>query len=174
VFELTRPDGRREVSGESRYPVSEGVIHLEPYQKIEISLPVTRWYSFTDTGPYLLTLQGATKVYDNTQQRVEFRVSLCSAVEVISACHKLLEAGPEGLEAIAGFEAPEAVPCLSEALDRKPAPTTALIHGLAKIGTTPAIEVLIQRFETGDAFDRLAVWEALRTVNPSGLGPPSS
>ena len=170
-WELTRPDGSSETAYRSRYSVGPRLLELPSGEELSVTAPLTRWFALADPGSYRLRF----RLHDRSDSmlletnEVSFSVKPCDAEAILTACQTFLNKSPADLEAVSGFETEAALPCMKEALARGSAQSVSIIEGLARINTPATIDVLVKHFYDSDAFDRLAVWQALHRVNTSGL-----
>lgn len=171
LWELTRPDGSSETAYRSRYSVSHQRLELPPGKELIFTAPLTRWFEFPDAASYrlrfrLLDRSGSTLLETNEES---FSAIPCDAEAVLAACRVFIKGKPADLEAVGGFSSEAALPCMEEALARSSTHSGSIIDGLARINTANAVVILLTHFYESDAFDRLAVWQALHKVDTSHL-----
>jgi len=171
AWELTRPDKKVERTSASRYTTSTQLISVAPGNELSVTIPVTRWFALADAGSYFLRfrLQDTSGALQIETNEIGFSVTPCADDAILTACRVFLSGQHEDFEAVAGFDSAAAVPCMQEALARNSTSSVSVIDGLARIQSTTAISILLKEFEIGNAFDRLAAWQALHRVNMSAL-----
>lgn len=171
VWVLIRPNGQQETASNSRYSQASNLISMSPGKEAELSAPLTRWFSLRDTGTYRLRfkLRDASRSIWSESNEVSFHAILCKKESVLASCQGYLNRKPPDLEAVSGLDSEAAIPCIEEALSRKSDQSVSLIEGLARINTPEAIMAIVKHFDKADAFDRLAVWQALHRIDASSL-----
>lgn len=171
IWELTRPTKQVNSASESRYAMASELISVAPGHELNLTLPVTRWFSLSDPGAYSLQfhLHSASGSLQIESNKVAFTVKSCTDEAILAECRTFFKGQRENLEAVAGFDSAAAIPCMQEALSKNSEFMFGIIDGLARIHSPEAINILLKRFESGNAFDRLGVWQALHRIDTSKL-----
>jgi hypothetical protein len=110
TWELTRPTKQVNSASESRYTMAPELISVAPGHELNLTFPVTRWFSLSAPGSYSLgfRLHAASDSTQIESNKVAFAVKSCTDEAILAECRTFLKGQRENLEAVAGFSAAQA------------------------------------------------------------------
>jgi hypothetical protein len=185
-FALVGPDGTTtEIPPYRQYgPGPKSTMTLAPHETQSRRLVFNEWYTFRNPGEYLLKVQLTVLLSSsaNVSWQKEFfddlrvQVAPHDPERLKEACAKLAaaaldpgagEAATTSSFALSYVTDPVAVTYLARILkEGSPAAREDAIHGLARVGTSEAVEVLKSNLATADSQLRTQIQSALSQIRP--------